>query len=210
VAAAHPESLTELLRESSGGNREAFDRLLPVVYQELKAMAHNRLRSERGGHTLDTTALVHETYLKLAQQDRIEWQSRSHFFAVGSQAMRRVLVDYARARNAARRGGTERHLSLDVVEKEAAELLSERTAADLLALDEALDDLSRFDERAATVVEYRFFGGLTHDEIAHLLGVSTITVRRAWTSARAWLRRELGTEPTRPILVIAEAGRDGP
>ena len=184
--------VTELLRESSGGNRGAFDRLLPLVYEELKSMAHNRLSAERGSHTLNTTALVHETYLRLVRQDRIEWQSRAHFFAIGAQAMRRVLVDYARARNAGRRGGRERHVSVEMLERESPELLSEEAAAEVLALDDALHDLARFDERGAQVVEYRFFGGLKHDEIGALLGVSEVTVRRSWTSARAWLRRELG------------------
>ena len=163
-----------------------------MVYAELKAMAHNRLRSEPGGHTLQTTALVHETYLKLIRQDRVEWSGRSHFFAVGAQAMRRVLVDYARARNALRRGGAEAHVSLEVAGEEMADFLSDRAAHEVLALHEALADLERFDERAARVVEYRFFGGLKNDEIATILGVSEVTVRRSWTSARAWLRRELG------------------
>jgi len=154
-------------------------------------MAHNRLRAERESHTLNTTALVHETYLRLVKQDRIEWQSREHFFAIGARAMRRVLVDYARARNTDRRGGREPHVPLDIAD-DAGYLLSSETATEVLALDEALEELATFDERAAKVVEYRFFGGLKHGEIAGLLGVSEVTVRRSWTSARAWLRRELG------------------
>ena len=207
--APRQDSVTELLRQSSGGNRAALDRLLPLVYDELKSMARNRLRAERDGHTLNTTALVHETYLKLVRQDRVEWQSRVHFFAVGAQAMRRVLVDYARARNTERRGGRAHHVPVEVVEEEASELLTRRAASEVLALDSALDDLGRFDERAARVVEYRFFGGLKHQEIASLLGVSEVTVRRSWTSARAWLRRELGPDVSELVggrLVLAGAG----
>jgi RNA polymerase sigma factor (TIGR02999 family) len=189
-----PQTVTDLLRRSREGSRAALDRLLPIVYDELKSMAHLRLRSERDGHTLDTTALVHETYLKLVRHDRVEWQSRAHFFAVGAQAMRRVLIDYARARNAARRGGKEQHVPVDVVEEEAAELLSDHAADGLVALDDALKDLAKFDERGARVVEFRFFGGLTHDEIAELLGVSPVTARRSWTAAKAWLRKELGPD----------------
>lgn len=188
------DSITELLRQSSGGNRIALDRLLPVVYEELKVMARNRLRAERDNHTLGTTALVHETYLRLIRQDQVEWQSRAHFFAIGAQAMRRVLVDYARARKTARRGGRDRQISVDALEDVAAELLSAKAAQEVLALNDALDDLARFDERGARVVEYRFFGGLKHGEIATILGTSEVTVRRSWTSARAWLRRELGPE----------------
>lgn len=157
-------------------------------------MARNRLRAERDSHTLNTTALVHETYLKLIRQERIEWQSRAHFFAIGAQAMRRVLVDHARARNADRRGGRDVHVPVDVAEGETPELLTDRQAADVLALNDALDGLERFDERAARVVEYRFFGGLKYEEIGSILGVSAVTARRAWTGARAWLRRELGPD----------------
>lgn len=205
------DSVTDLLRRSSSGDRAALDGLFPVVYGELKKIARNRMRAERSDHTLGTTALVHETYLKLVRHERVEWQSRAHFFAVGAQAMRRVLVDYARARNAARRGGREPHVSVEVVEDEVADLLSERAANEVLALDDAMVELGRFDERAAKVVEYRFFGGLKHAEIAELLGVSEVTVRRSWTSARAWLRRELG--PGAPdgedgVLVLAPKESD--
>ena len=200
-----PDQVTELLRQSSAGNREALDRLLPIVYEELRAMARNRLRVERDGHTLQTTALVHETYLKLTQDDRSEWRSRSHFFALGAQAMRRVLVDYARARGAARRGGEAPHVSFDVVGADDSALLTEGAAREVLALDDALGELAHFDERGARVVEYRFFGGLSHSEIATVLGVSEVTVRRSWTAARAWLRRELGAGaavPDEPGLTV--------
>lgn len=201
-------AVTELLREASGGNRSALDRLLPIVYAELKSMAHNRLKAERAGHTLDTTALVHETYMKLVSHDRVEWQSRAHFFAVGAQAMRRVLVDYARARNADKRGGGQEHIPLEVAEAEAAEFLGVAAADELLALDAALDDLARFDERGARIVEYRFFAGLKHDEVADILGVSEVTVRRSWTTARAWLRRELGPDRSALAEQVTLGGSD--
>jgi len=201
MSAPNSASVTELLHQSSDGNRVAFDQLLTAVYAELKSMARNRLRVERDGHTLNTTALVHETYLKLVRQDRISWQSRAHFFAVGAQAMRRVLVDHARARNAQRRGGGEPHVSIDAA-PEVSHLLSAEAAAEVLALNDALTALAHFDSRAATVVEYRFFGGLTHDEIASLLGTSEVTVRRSWTSARAWLRSELGPDAVREVSAL--------
>jgi len=205
-----PATLTALLQRASEGHREAFDQLLPVVYDELKVLARHRLRFERPGHTLNTTALVHETYLKLIQQDRVQWQSRAHFFAVAAQAMRRILVDYARARKADRRGGGAPLLSVDALGDVAAGLFTEQSAADLLTLNGALDDLGRFDRRAARVVECRFFGGLAHSEIALILGVSEITVRRSWTSARAWLRRELGDEVSqRSRAFLAPPGNTG-
>lgn len=186
------DDLTALLRRASEGNREAFDALLPHVYDELKSVAHRRLAAERDGHTLDTTALVHETYFKLVEQDRVEWQSRAHFFAIAARAMRRVLIDYARKRNAERRGGEAEKVSLDEAPRiPAPEAVGEDDALDLIALDDALDRLEDFNARGAEVVLYRFFGGLTHRETAEVLGVSEITVRRAWTAARAWLRREL-------------------
>ena len=177
-------SLTELLQASGEGDRTAFDRLVPVVYDELRSIAHNRLRAERAGHTLNTTALVHETWLRLAGQEQKAWRSRAHFFAIGARAMRRVLVDHARARDAQRRGGRESHVPLEVVERDAPELLSEAAAAEVLALNDALDALAVFDERGAQVVESRFFGGLTHEEIGEAMGLSEVTVRRSWTSAR--------------------------
>ncbi len=187
-------SLTELLRASGGGDRSAFDRLVPIVYDELRSIAHNRLRAERAGHTLNTTALVHETWLRLAGQERTAWRNRAHFFAIGARAMRRVLVDYARARDAQRRGGSEAHVPLHVVEHEAPELLTAAAATEVLTLNDALDALATFDERGARIVESRFFGGLTHAEIAEALELSEVTVRRSWTSARAWLRRELAAD----------------
>ncbi len=183
--------VTALLAQASGGDRAAFDRLLPSVYNELRQLAGARLRFERHGHTLNATALVHEAYFRLVGQERVEWQGRAHFFAIASQAMRRILINYAEARNAQKRGGGAPHVDLD-----AAEAMPEEQATELLALDEALKELERFNERGARVVEYRFFGGLTHDEIAEAMGLSEVTVRRAWRSARAWLRDTLDPSVT--------------
>lgn len=184
--------VTALLSQASSGNREAFNRLLPAVYDELRQLAGARLRFERDGHTLNATALVHEAYFRLVGQEHVEWQGRAHFFAIASQAMRRILINYAEARNAQKRGGGAQHLDLDA----AADTMDATQATELLALDEALKELERFNERGARVVEYRFFGGLTHDEIAEAMGLSEVTVRRAWRSARAWLRDALDPSVT--------------
>ncbi len=177
--------VTALLVEASGGNRGALDRLVPLVYEELRRQAGARLRMERAGHTLNATALVHEAYVRLVGQDRVEWKGRAHFFAVASQAMRRILIDHANKRNAAKRRGNATHLDLD------DGLMSDTRGEELLALDDALDRLASFNERGARVVEYRYFGGLTHDEIGEAMGLSEATVRRSWRAARAWLRSEL-------------------
>lgn len=182
--------VSRLLREASHGNRDAFDLLLPLVYDELRQVAQRQLAHERVGHTLSATALVHEAYLKLVGQDHVEWAGRSHFFAVASQAMRRVLVTYAEARRAQKRGGAAVHLSLE----EATLHLSTGVTTDVLDLHEALQRLAVFNPRGARVVEYRFFGGMAQTEIAEVLGVSEPTVRRAWSAARAWLQRELVTD----------------
>ncbi len=179
--------VTRLLHDASHGNREAFDRLLPMVYDELRRVAANQMSRERAGHTLSATALVHEAYVKLVGQDRVEWAGRSHFFAVASQAMRRVLVTYAESRRAKKRGGGAVHVPLDAVPT-----LTAAQADDVLDLHEAMNRLAAFNPRGARVVECRFFGGMAHPEIAEVLGVSEPTVRRAWSAARAWLRRELG------------------
>jgi len=199
-------AVTRLLQEAGEGDKGAEDRLLPWVYEELQAIAHRHLRRERPGHTLNTTALVHEAYIKLADQDRTTWQNRLHFYGVASTAMRRILLNHAQKRRAQKRGGDAEHVPLDEVE----ELLGEREAEELLALDEALDRLKEFNPRGADVVVYRFFGGLTHDEIADLLGTSTITVRRSWSSAKSWLRRELRTAlGFEPGLRISGSGSGG-
>lgn len=183
------QEVTQLLRAWRGGDQTALDRLLPLVYDELRRLAAHYLRGERQGHTLQSSALVNEAYLRLVEQDQIDWQSRAHFFGVASQVMRRVLVDHARARNYQKRGGKLAHVELD----EAATLVAEQ-AAELVALDEALDALARLDPRKSRVVELRYFGGLSAEETAEVLGVSEVTVLREWGRAKAWLRRELSGE----------------
>ena len=186
--------ITQLLHEVSNGKADAFERLLPLIYGELKTLARSRLRAERSGHTLNTTALVHEAYLKLVDQTRVEWRGRQHFFAVASEAMRRILIDYARRRLTGKRGSDATHVSLeaaaDVADTNAA--LTRDQAGELVALDEALQRLAAFNPQGARVVQYRFFGGLAHEQIADILGISERSVRRSWNVAKAWLRRELG------------------
>ncbi len=183
-------AVTRLLRDIGAGSNRAVDELFPLVYDELKALAAGKLRRERNGHTLNTTALVHEAYLKLVDQTRVEWQSRSHFFAVAAQAMRRILINYANMRKAEKRGRGVEVLPLE----EARLVLSDEEADELVALDTALEELNEFNRRGALVVTYRFFGGLTYPEIADVLGTSQITARRAWDTSRAWLRRRLRDE----------------
>jgi RNA polymerase sigma factor (TIGR02999 family) len=188
-----PGDITRLLREVSQGNRDAFDRLVPLVYGELSVLARHKLRFEQVGHTLNTTALVHEAYLKLVDQTRAEWHGRHQFFAVASEAMRRILIDYAKRRKAGKRGGGRADVPLDQAgDLPSGDLFEDAQADELLALDEALTRLAEFNPQGARIVQYRFFGGLSNDEIAELLGTSARTVRRSWTVAKAWLRRELG------------------
>jgi RNA polymerase sigma factor (TIGR02999 family) len=177
--------VTSLLKHWSGGDREALERLMPLVYDELRKLARAYLRSERPDHTLQPTALVHEAYIRLIDQKNVVWQNRAHFFGIASQMMRRILVDHARRRQAAKRGAPTFHLS-----DPAGEPVRERDP-ELLALDRALTDLERLDPRQARVVEMRFFGGLTVEEIAEVAGLSSTTVKREWRTARAWLRREV-------------------
>jgi len=181
--------LTALLAEAQAGDRAAVDAILPLVYDQLEQMARRRLRGERDGHTLDTAALVHEAYLKLVDQTRADWKSRSHFLGVASLAMRRILVNYARDRRAAKRGGDAVAVTLhdEAVGQDAR-------SDDLLALDEALDRLAAHDERSSRVVEMWFFGGLEQAEIAEVLGVSEKTVRRDWQTAKAWLSHALRSD----------------
>ena len=174
--------VTELLADLRAGDADAVDAILPHVYGELQDLARRQLRGERDGHTLDTAALVHEAYLKLVRQDRVDWQSRAHFLGVASLAMRRILVNYAKKRRADKRGGGEIAATYH-----DGEVGREAKTEELLALDEALDGLAARSERQARVVEMWFFGGLTHAEIAEALGVSEPTVRRDWRVARAWL-----------------------
>jgi RNA polymerase sigma factor (TIGR02999 family) len=181
------EQLTVLLAEASNGNVEALNRCFPLVYDELRRLAHSRLRAESDGHTLNTTALVHEAYLRLVDQTRVQWQGRAHFFAIASRAMRRILINYAEMKKAAKRGGTAPHVQLD----ELGISLDDNQLDDLLALDQALLRLKAFNERGADVVEYRFFGGLTYEEIGEVMGMSAVTVRRTWSVSKSWLHREL-------------------
>ncbi len=178
--------LTRLLTACSDGDPEAFDRLIPLVYADLRAIAHRRLRSERAGHTLDTTAVVHEAYLQLVNQRTATWRDRVHFFAVASRVIRHVLIDYARRRDADKRGGGR----LQVPLRERMTGRKPRTV-DLLALDQALSEIAELDPRMAQVVECRFFGGMTMAETATAVGVSQRTAERDWTRARAHLFRML-------------------
>ncbi len=177
--------VTELLTNLKN-SREAENQLLPLVYDELRRLAAAYMRRENAGHTLQATALVHEAYLQLVDQTRVTWQNRAHFFGVAARLMRRILVDHARARNAAKRGGGGQKLTL----QEAIGLLDTRDV-ELEALDDALSDLSRLDDQQSRIVELRFFGGLTVDETAEVLGVSASTVEREWRTARAWLHSQL-------------------
>jgi RNA polymerase sigma factor (TIGR02999 family) len=183
---AKPSQATELLLSLGNGNRAAMDQLLPLVYDELRAIARRRLKAERIGHTLTTTALVHEAYLKLIKLDRMQWQSRAHFLAIAAHAMRNILVTYALRRKRLKRGGGASRVPLE----EAAELPI-READRILALDAALDRLTAHDERHARIVECRFFSGMTIEETAIALDISPATVKRDWTLLRAWLAREL-------------------
>jgi RNA polymerase sigma factor (TIGR02999 family) len=180
------QNITHLLKEWNAGDTQALDRLTPLVYEELRHQAARYLRRERPGHTLQTTALIHEAYLRLVDAKDVDWQSRAHFFAIAANLMRRVLVDHARRRDADKRAGSQIRLPLD----EAFGFVNE-IDVDLLAIDEALDRLETLDSQQARVVELRFFSGLTVEETATALGVSPKTVKRDWSVARAWLRREI-------------------
>jgi RNA polymerase sigma factor (TIGR02999 family) len=179
-------AVTQLLQRISAGDREAGELLLPQVYRELKAIAHRRLRLERPGHTLNTTALVHEAYLRFGLE-QIRWQNRAHFFAVAARAMRRVLIDYGEARRAEKRGGDAVHVELD----ERGAVAPELRLAEMLALDQALTRLELIDARQARVVECHVFAGMSLEETAAALEISPATVSRDWTMARAWLNRTL-------------------
>ena len=177
--------ITRLLSALNEGNREAVDALIPLVYAELRRLAAHYLRSERGGHTLQPTALVHEAFLKLVEQET-PWQNRAHFFAMAASLMRRILVDYARGRGAEKRGGAAEKVSLD-----EAFVFAREKPAEMIALDDALKKLARIDARRSRVVELKFFGGLNNEEIAEILGVHSNTVLRDWNLARAWLKTQL-------------------
>lgn len=189
-----PEEVTRWLVEWGNGDEAAFNKLMPLVYAELRKKARRYMARENPGHTLQTTALIHEVYLRLADQKEKNWQNRSHFFAVAAQAMRHILVDYARARQAARRGGPGRAVSL-----EEAAVVSEERTSEMVALDDALKTLASIDPRKSRIVELRFFGGLSVEETAEVLKVAPITIMRDWNLAKAWLHRELSkTESEKP------------
>lgn len=178
--------ITELLIEWKNGNCDAFDQLFPMVERELHNLAHNYMRKERMNHTLQTTALINETYLKLVDQKKVKWENRAHFFGIAAQIMRRILLNYARDSNRQKRPGNVLRVSLS-----EASLVSKGESENILALDEALQRLAAIDERKSKVVELRYFGGLSNEEIAEVLDISQITVIRDWNMAKAWLAREL-------------------
>src|SRR5215210_2601217 len=181
-----PEEMTQLLVDWSKGDQAARDQLIPLVEQELHRIAHQHMNREGPGHTLQTTALVNEAYLRLIDQKHVRWQNRAHFFAIAAQTMRRILIDHARKHARAKRGGGAHKVSLDEVA-----VLSRERASEVGALDEALERLAVVDPRRAQVVELRFYGGLSNDEVAEVLNISPNTVMRDWNMARAWLYREL-------------------
>ena len=177
-----------MLRDWSGGNREALESLLPLVYDELHRQAASFLRRERSDHTLQATALINETYLKLIDQRDVNWENRTHFFAIAASLMRRILVDHARSKNREKRGGDAIKLTLN---EDVLNSKSEEKSIDLMALDEALTRLEKLDEQQAKIVELRYFSGLTLEETAEALRISRTTVATDWAMAKAWLRREL-------------------
>ena len=197
--------VTQLLVAWSEGDKAALERLVPLVYAELRRVAHRRMRDERPDHVLQTTALINEAYLRLIDINRVRWQSRAHFFAISARVMRRILVDAARERDARKRGGEISHVVFD----EALMPAPERDA-DLVALDAALEALARADPRKSQVVELRYFGGLSVEETAEVLGVSVETVARDWRLAKLWLLRELEQgKPERPDGARADRGGEG-
>lgn len=179
--------VTRLLVDWGGGNQRALEQLTPLVYSELRRLADRHLRRERPGHTLQATALVHEAWMKLIDQKNVQWQNRAHFFGIAAQIIRRILVDYARTRHASKRGAYAPKLSLD-----EALAVPQKRDVDLVALDDALDGLSKFDPQQGRIVELRFFAGLSIEETAEVLRISAATVKRDWVAAKAWLYREMG------------------
>jgi RNA polymerase sigma factor (TIGR02999 family) len=183
------ETITELLLDWRSGNKRAFDKLVPLVYTELRRLARNYMRRQRAGHSLETAALINEAYLRLLDYKDMRWQNRSHFFAVAAQAMRRILVDHARRRDYLKRGGGALKVSLD-----AAAVVGEERAAELVALDDALHELAKFDPRKSQIVELRYFGGLSVEETADVIGVSPVTVMRDWRASKGWLLKAMQAE----------------
>jgi RNA polymerase sigma-70 factor (ECF subfamily) len=184
--------VTLLLKQLSNGNQEVLAELIPLVYDELRRLAAYHLRQERSNHTLQATALVHEAYLRLVDQRHVDWKNRSHFFGVAAHLMRRILLMHARKHHAAKRGGSAQKISLD-----EAIVFTREQSAELVALDELLTQLTALDPQQARVVELRFFGGLSVEETAHLMDISTATVKRDWAMAKAWLAREMGAGASR-------------
>ena len=183
------QNVTQLLIGWSKGDKEALDTLLPLVYEELRKQAARYLRHERPGHTLQTTALIHEAYLKLVDQKNVHWQNRAHFFGIAAQLMRRILVDHARRKKRAKRGGSDIRVSFN-----DANLMGQTKDLDIVALDEALGRLAEIDQQQSRIVELRFFSGLTVEETAEVLAISPATVKRDWSMAKAWLHREISDE----------------
>ena len=181
-----PSEVTQLLQVWRGGDRKALEALFPLVYKELRRLAHFQLRNERPNHTLQSAALVHEAYLRLVGMSSLQWESRTHFFAIAGQLMRQILVDYARRRGAAKRGGSVCKLSLD-----EGTMMPRRKDVDVVALDDALIGLAKIDPRQSQVVELRFFAGLSLEQVSEVLEIAPATVQRDWTTARAWLHREI-------------------
>jgi RNA polymerase sigma factor (TIGR02999 family) len=184
-----PEEVTQLLVAWGNGNKAALEKLMPLVYDELRRLAHHYMRREHPGHTLQTTALVNEAYFRLVDQKHVHWQNRAHFFAISAQLMRRILIDHARSHQFVKRGGGAHKVSLDDVA-----VVAQEQAADLLALDDALRSLAAIDERKGRIVELRFFGGLSAEETAEALKISPRTVMREWSMAKAWLYRAISNE----------------
>ena len=180
------ENITDLLVSYGRGDKESLDKLMPVVYDELRRQAARYLRREQPGHTLQTTALIHEAYVRLVDQRNVQWQNRAHFFGIAAQMMRRILVDHARTKKRVKRGGSDIRVSLD-----DATVAVKGQDLDVVALDEALSRLAKIDEQQSRVVELRFFSGLTVEETAAVMAISPATVKRDWSMAKAWLHREL-------------------
>ncbi|MDQ5845930.1 MAG: sigma-70 family RNA polymerase sigma factor [Acidobacteriota bacterium] len=187
--AAAPINVTQLLIGWGKGDKQALDQLVPIVYDELRRQAARYLRHERVGHTLQTTALIHEAYLRLIDQKNVEWQNRAQFFGIAAQLMRRILVDHARTRKRAKRGGSDIRVSLG-----DADAFVKAQELDVVALNEALERLEQIDEQQSKIVELRFFSGLTVEETASVLNISPATVKRDWSMAKAWLHREISGE----------------
>jgi RNA polymerase sigma factor (TIGR02999 family) len=185
---SHPD-VTKLLQSWTKGNRSALDDLMPVVYDELKKLAAHYLRQERPGHTLQTTALVHEAYIRLVDQRQVDWKNRAQFLGIAAEMMRRILVNHALSRAAEKRGGGAKRVSLSLADQQAQE-----SEVDMIALDQAMKQLAEQDERKSRIVELKFFGGMTTEEAAEVLGISTATVQREWTLARAWLFKTISSQ----------------